>query len=70
MNKFTSILFIIITLTVIAFAALDRREGLWHKAPKQSVQQTDSIPAVTDSTTIDSIKIEIEPLVDTTHINL
>ena len=74
MKKFLAVLLSIATIVVIAFAALDQREGLWHCEQQNSVEERctleDSITNTNDSIQSETIKIEIEPLIDTTIIDL
>ena len=70
MNKLITILAITATLIVIVFTTLDRRDGLWHKTNTDTTEIADSAAITTDTTASESSIIEIEPLVDTTIINI
>ena len=72
MNKLITILAITATLVVIVFATLDQREGLWHKTStnKATTEVADTTTVATDTTTSGALLIEVEPLVDTTIINI
>lgn len=79
MKRLLAILLTIVTVVVIVFASMDRREGLWHTSqeslpettqPNPMSEPQDSVVLPQDSTQSGEVKIEIEPLIDTTTIDL
>lgn len=73
MKKVLAILLSITTIVVIAFAALDRREGLWQiqqQVVENMVVVEDSITTASDSTLNRVFDTEIKTQTDTTAIEL
>lgn len=75
MKKFLAVLLSIATIVVIVFAALDQREGLWHCKQQCTVEKQNTVEDsininVNDTLQSNSISVEIEPLTDTTIIDL
>ena len=75
MKKILAVLLSIATIVVIVFAALDQREGLWHCKQQSTIEKQNTVEDsininVNDTLQSNSISVEIEPLTNTTIIDL